>query len=118
MPSHRAERINADFQREIAMVINRMKDPRLDTMLEVVRVKVTTDLAYAKVYIASVSGGEAAAAACKVLQGAEGHVKSELAHTMRVRKIPALTFVPDDSVDYYNRIESIIKDIHKNDKED
>ena len=57
----------------------------------------------------SLSGGEAAVEACRVLRGAEGYLKTELAHTMKVRKIPALEFIPDDSVDYYNRIDSILK---------
>jgi ribosome-binding factor A len=113
MGSHRTERINADFRRELAMQLTRLKDPRLDPLLEVVRVKVSTDLSHAKVYIASVSGGEAAAAACEVLRGAEGHLKSELAKTMNIRKIPALEFIPDDSVDYYNRIDSILKGLNK-----
>ncbi len=117
MPSHRTERLNSDFRRELAMIISRMKDPRISSLLEVVRVKVTSDLSFAKVYIASVGGGEEAAEACKVLQGAEGYIKTELAHTMKsIRKIPSLQFVPDDSVDYYNRIDSILKglDFHEN----
>ncbi|MBQ4000182.1 MAG: 30S ribosome-binding factor RbfA [Oscillospiraceae bacterium] len=113
MPSHRAERLNSDFRRELAMIITRMKDPRISPLLEVVRVKVTSDLSYAKVYIASVGGGEEAAEACRVLQGAEGFLKTELAHTMKnIRKIPSLQFVPDDSVDYYNRIDSILKGLN------
>ena len=110
MPSHRTERLNSDFRREIAMIITRMKDPRISPLLEVVRVRVTSDLSYAKVYIASVGGGEEAAEACKVLKSAEGYIKTELAHTMKnIRNIPSLDFVPDDSVDYYNRIDSILK---------
>lgn len=110
MPSHRTERLNSDFRREIAMIITRMKDPRISSLLEVVRVRVTSDLSYAKVYIASVGGGEEATEACKVLKSAEGYIKTELAHTMKnIRKIPSLDFVPDDSVDYYNRIDSILK---------
>lgn len=113
MPSHRIERINSDFRRELALQLTRLKDPRLDPLLEVVHVKVSTDLSHAKVYIASVSGGEAAAEACKILKGAEGHLKTELAKSMNIRKIPALEFIPDDSVDYYNRIDSILKGLSK-----
>ena len=111
MPSYRSQRLNADFRRELALCISKMKDPRI-SMLEVVRVKVSPDLAYAKVYIASISGGDAAAEACEVLKGAEGYLKTELAHTMNIRKIPALEFIPDDSVDYYNHIDSILKGLH------
>ncbi|MBQ8995218.1 MAG: 30S ribosome-binding factor RbfA [Oscillospiraceae bacterium] len=117
MPSHRSERINADFRRELALIISKMKDPRI-TFLEVVRVKVTPDLNYAKVYIASISGGDAASDACEVLKKAEGYIKTELAHTMKIRKIPALEFIPDDSVDYYNRIDSILKGLNNDEGTD
>lgn len=109
MPSHRTERLNSDFRKELALCISRMKDPRI-ALLEVVHVKVSTDLSHAKVYIASIHGAEEAQQACEVLAGAEGYLKSELAKSMKhIRKIPALQFIADDSVDYYNRIDSILK---------
>ena len=117
MSSHRIERLNSDLRRRISMQISRLKDPRLDPMLEVLRVNVSPDLSVAKVYIASVNGGEAAAEACEVLKGAEGHIKSELAKTMEIRRIPSLVFIPDDSVDYYNHIDSILKGLNLHDTE-
>lgn len=117
MPSYRVDRLNKDFKRELSAILKNMKDTRLDDMLSVMRVEVTNDLSYAKVYVGSVRGAEAAKESSAVLQKAEGHVKSELARKLRIRKIPELTFIPDDSVDYYNKISGILEGL-KDGKDD
>lgn len=117
MPSYRTDRLNKDFKREISIILQNMKDARINEFLSVMRVEVTNDLSFAKVYIGSLKGAEAAKEASAVLQKAEGHVKSTLAKTLKIRKIPELTFVPDDSVDYYNKISNILEGL-KDGKED
>lgn len=109
MPSYRTDRLNQDFKREISLILQNMKDSRVNEFLSVMRVEVTNDLSYAKVYISSIKGYEAAKEACEVLKKAEGHIKSSLAKTLKVRKIPELTFIPDDSVEYYDKISSILE---------
>ncbi len=112
MPAHRVDRLNKDFKREISDILRSMKDPRLNEFLSVMRVEVTSDLSFAKVYVGSLGGGERAREACELLKKAEGHIKTELAKRLRVRKIPELTFLPDDSTDYYNKINSILEGMH------
>lgn len=109
MPSHRTDRLNKDFKREISAILLNMKDARVNTFLSVMRAEVTSDLSYAKIYIGSLGGAEQAKEACEILKRAEGHIKSELAQKLRIRKIPILHFVPDDSVDYYHKINTIIE---------
>lgn len=111
MPTHRIERLNKDFKREISAILAEMKDARVNQFLSVMRVDVTSDLSYAKVYIGSIKGFEQAKAACDILKKAEGHIKSSLAKALRIRKIPELRFVADDSVEYYNRISTILEGI-------
>lgn len=111
MPAHRTERLNKDFKREISAILSNMKDARIHAFLSVMRVQVTSDLSYAKVYIGSLNGFKEAREACDVLKKAEGHIKSTLAKTMRIRKVPELSFIPDDSVDYYNKINTILEDL-------
>ncbi|MDU7022636.1 MAG: ribosome-binding factor A, partial [Staphylococcus epidermidis] len=43
-------------------------------------------------------------------------IKSELGSRMRLRIIPELTFEYDESIEYGNKIERMIQDLHKNDK--
>ena len=112
MSSHRVDRLNKDFKREISAILGGMKDPRLNEFLSVMRVEVTSDLSFAKVYVGSLKGGEQAKEACGLLAKAGGYVRTELARRLRVRKVPELTFIPDDSVDYYNRINSILEGIN------
>ena len=114
MPTHRTDRLNKDFKREISAILMNMKDARVNTFLSVMRVEVTGDLSYAKVYIGSLNGSEQAKAACETLRKAEGHIKSELAQKLRIRKIPELRFVPDDSADYYHKINTIIEGFREN----
>ena len=53
MPSNRIGRINEEIQRELAALIPRLKDPRVNTvgMVSVTRTDTTNDLRYCKVYI-------------------------------------------------------------------
>jgi ribosome-binding factor A len=109
MPSYRVDRLNKDFKKELSAIIPNMKDTRIDAFLTVMRVEVTNDLSYGKVYIGSVQGFEAAHQACKVLEKAQGYIKTELARRLRIRKVPELRFIADDSVEYYHKIDTILK---------
>lgn len=54
MASHRIDRTTEDIKRELTAILRELKDPRVqETMLSVVRVEVTNDLSYCKVYVSS-----------------------------------------------------------------
>ena len=58
------------------------------------------DLSFCKVYVSSLQGIDAAAAACKALNGAaKGYLRKEIGARLRLRKTPELKFIPDDSVE-------------------
>ncbi|MCL1829864.1 MAG: 30S ribosome-binding factor RbfA [Oscillospiraceae bacterium] len=109
MPSRRQQRLNQDFKKELSMLLPTLKDPRIDSFLSVMRVDVTNDLSYAKVYIGSIGGYDKAKEATGVLKSAAGHLRSQLAVSMHIRKIPELIFVADDSAEYALKIDNIIE---------
>ena len=113
MVSKRLQRINQDFKKELSTLIPALKDPRIDSFLSVMQVDVSGDLSYAKVYVGSINGSAVAEEACEVLQSASGHLKSELAKILRIRKIPELLFIPDNSAEYAAKIDDIIKGFDK-----
>ena len=113
MPSHRRDRLNRDLKKELSELIPTMKDPRIDSLLSVMRVEVTNDLSYAKIYIGSIKGSKAAAEACEVLRKAAGHLRSQLSSRIHIRKTPELQFIPDDSAEYAERINTIIKGLNQ-----
>ena len=116
MAGYRNSRISEDMKREICALIRELKDPRVkDCMLSVVKADVSGDLSYCKVYISAMEGMEAARTAVKGLQSAQGYVRRELGHALKLRHVPELRFVADDSIEYSARIARKIHELEKED---
>lgn len=110
MPSHRIDRLNSDMQKELSVLIRELKDPRITELLSVMRVEVSSDLSYAKVYIGSLTGGDDARSSCDLLnKHVAGHLRSEISKRLRIRKSPQLTFIPDSSAEYYEKISTLLE---------
>ena len=113
MAGYRVGRVSEDIKREIVAIIRELKDPRVrDKILTVVRVDVSSDLSYAKVYVSSMSGIEDAKEAVKGLTSATGLIRREVGSKLHLRKTPELKFVADDSVQHgmeiFKKIESTV----------
>ena len=123
MAGYRVGRVSEDIKREIVAVIRELKDPRVrDKFLTVVRVDVSSDLSYAKVYVSSMSGIEDAKEAVKGLTSATGLIRREVGSKLHLRKTPELKFIADDSVQHgmeiFKKIEStVITDADVNEDE-
>lgn len=98
MSSYRVDRLSEDIKREVIAIIRELKDPRVKGMLTVVKVDVTNDLSYAKVYVSAMEGIESATEAVKGLKSAAGYIRHEVGARMELRKSPSLTFIADDSI--------------------
>lgn len=99
MAGYRSDRISEDIRREIIAVIRELKDPRIQGMLTIVRVDVSRDLSYAKVYVSAMEGLETAKLAVKGLTSATGHIRRDVGKRLQLRKTPELKFVADNSVE-------------------
>ncbi len=100
MAGYRSERVSEDIRREIIAVIRELKDPRVkDKMLTVVRVEVSSDISYAKVYVSALEGIETAKTAVQGLTSATGLIRKEIGSRLRLRKTPELKFIADDSIE-------------------
>ena len=105
-------RLNEDIKRELIDIIGGMKDPALQGgLLTVTRAEAAPDLSTCKVYV-SVLGGEAGTAgAVAALERAKGHVRSEIAARMHIRRAPEMLFVADGSAEYADHINHLLKDL-------
>ncbi len=115
MAGYRQDRMSEDIKREIIAVIRELKDPRVkDKMLTVVRVDVSKDLSYAKVFVSALDGIDSAKEAVKGLVSATGRIRREVGTRLRLRKTPELKFVADDSVEHgmeiFKKIENLTRD--------
>jgi ribosome-binding factor A len=101
-----------DMKRELIGIIGMMKDPRIaGGLLTLTRLDVTPDLDVAKVYI-SVMGREGGAApVIKALNGASGHIRTEVSRRMHIRKSPKFVFVEDDSAAYAAHINEVMRSL-------
>ena len=113
MAGYRVGRVSEDIKREIVAIIRELKDPRVrDKILTVVRVDVSSDLSFAKVYVSSMSGIEDAKEAVKGLTSATGLIRREVGSKLHLRKTPELKFIADDSVEHgmeiFKKIESTV----------
>ncbi|WP_417688338.1 30S ribosome-binding factor RbfA [Pseudidiomarina sp.] len=114
----RTERVGQQYQREIALILQReIKDPRV-SMVTVSAVEVSRDLAYAKVYVTFLQDDDQQVKrGLKVLNEASGFVRSLLGKRVRARITPELRFVHDPSLNEGIRMSRLVDDAIKRDQE-
>ncbi|WP_099331252.1 30S ribosome-binding factor RbfA [Priestia aryabhattai] len=109
----RATRVGEQMKKEMGEILNRkIKDPRIG-FVTVTDVQVSGDLQQAKVYISVLGDAEQRENTLKGLAKAKGFIRSEIGQRIRLRKTPEITFEFDESIDYGNRIESLLHEIKK-----
>lgn len=111
MPGYKTDRIASDIQRELASILPSIKDPRVSKLLSIVKVDVSSDLSLARVYISSIEGTEATLSSVKGLASAEGFIKRELSKSLKLRKMPELKFIADDSIAHSAHIMDILNSL-------
>ena len=109
--SHNINRLAEDIKREISVS---MREFTFDTVVSVTRCDLSADLSFCKVYISTFEGGEKTVAAVERLKGAAGIFKRNINSRIKMRKIPELIFLPDNSLDYYDKITGIINELNEN----
>ncbi len=107
----RADRVGDLLQREISeLLIRRIKDPRLHSVT-ITQVKVSNDLRHARVYYNVLTGGPARESVEIGLASAHGFIKKELGRRLRLRYLPKIQFLWDDTLEYAAHIERLLKKI-------
>lgn len=113
MPSYKVGRVAEDIKRELAYIIREVKDPRVTGILSIVKVDLTNDLSYAKVYVSAVEGYDTAKKSVEGLKNAIPFIRGRLNDKIRLRKMPELKFIADDTVQYAEDISKIIDSLHE-----
>lgn len=110
MESTRQAKICRLLQKDISEIFRQQTAKTHGTIVSVSTVRVSPDLSIAKVYLSVFPSAKAQ----EVLQGAKEQVKTiryELAQKVRyqLRKVPELAFYLDDSLDYLENIDRLLK---------
>ncbi|RLK62441.1 30S ribosome-binding factor RbfA [Atopobacter sp. AH10] len=116
MPNYRVERLQQEVLREVTDILaHKVKDPRVSGVT-LTEVTVTNDLQIASLYYSTLS--DKASERAKTEEGlkkAVGLIRKELAKRLNIYKVPELHFKRDTSVDYGQRIDQLIAQIHQED---
>ncbi len=114
MPSLRSDKISDLLRKEISLIINKeTKDPRLQK-LNITAVKVSDDIGIATVFYTMIGESiekEKSSIDKKVLKKFSGMVRSKLSKTMQIRRVPVIQFRFDESIEYSDNIENLLKNL-------
>lgn len=100
MQNFKIQRLSEDVKRELTDIFRSLKDPRVDPLITIVRIDLSNDQSYCKVYVSSMSGLEKAKETVKGLESGAGYIRRELCQRVEMRRSPELKFVADDSIEH------------------
>ncbi|MGI5949612.1 30S ribosome-binding factor RbfA [Peptoniphilus sp.] len=117
MNNKRISRISEEVKRAISEIIRtELKDPRISELTSISHVDVTNDLSYAKVYVTVLGNDEDRDKAVEGLNSAKGFIKKELGKKVKLRIMPELIFINDDSIERALEISRLIDEVNNEDK--
>ena len=107
----RTVRLDEQFREEISKLLMKgLKDPRIG-FVTISRVEITNDLSYAKVFISVLGADREEAASLMGLRNSAGFIRTYLGKALKIRKIPQLSFLLDESLDHAMHIEEILAEL-------
>lgn len=107
MAAHRTDRINEEVKRELSVILRELRDPRIPDLISVTAVSVTPDLKFCKAYV-SLFGREDTKEIMKALNKSAGFVRRQLGSRVKLRHVPEITFVFDNSIEHGSKMLDII----------
>ncbi len=110
--AHRIERVNSLIRQELCELLQRqVKDPRLGNFITITAVDTSADMKYARVFVSRIGSQEEKQEMLSVLTSASGFFRRELIKRLRIRRVPALTFHWDDSIERGDRLLRLIDEV-------
>lgn len=104
----RTDRIAEEIKKEVShMLQNELKDPRVTGLISITKMALTKDLKYCKIYVSIFADNKEDV--IKGVRSGAGYMRKELGSRIKIRIVPELVFVLDDSIEYGAHIDKVIK---------
>ena len=114
--SLRTERVASLIKEEVGMMFAReYRDPSYG-FITVTDVHMTPDLRIAKIYVSIMGSTEVKERTLAMLEDKKGEVRSMIGSTVRLKFTPSIQFYIDETLDRVEKINSLIRKIHKDDQ--
>ena len=117
MANHfRTDRVGMEIKREVNDILQKkVRDPRVQGVT-ITDVQMVGDLSVAKVYYSIMSDLASDNQKAQVgLEKATGTIKRELGRKLTLYKIPDLVFEKDQSIEYGNKIDQMLRALEQKD---
>lgn len=113
METKRQQKISKLLMKELSEIFQREIKANGNVMISVTKVNVTTDMSYARVYLsifgpAQEEKKKVVAEVNEMSKGLRKMLGDRVRHQLRI--IPELQFFEDDSLDYIENIDHLLKD--------
>lgn len=116
--SIRSERVASLVKHEIGDMLTREYSDPSNGFITVTEVRMTPDLRVARIYLSIFGDAEVKARTMKMLDGERSHIRSFVGSRLQLKFVPTFEFYLDDTMDRVDRINTLIKKIHENDRND
>ena len=104
----RTDRVGSQMQRDLAILVrDELDDPRLG-MITIHEVRVVRDFSHAKVFFTMMGGELEPRDTARVLNEVAPFFRHELGRRMKIRTLPALHFVYDQSIEQGEKLSALI----------
>ena len=111
----RPDRVADQIRGELASLLARdVHDPGIG-FVTLTRVHVSPDLQTARIHFTVLGDEKARTASAQALGRATPFLRRQIGARLRLRRVPELTFVYDDSIEGQDRIERILNELHETD---
>lgn len=117
MANHfRTDRVGMEIKREVNEILQKkVRDPRVQGVT-ITDVQMLGDLSVAKVYYSIMSDLASDNQKAQIgLEKAKGTIKRELGRKLTLYKIPDLVFEKDQSIEYGNKIDQMLRALENKD---
>ena len=109
--NNRTRRIAEEIRKIVStMLINGIKYPRINSLVSVTDVEVTSDLSYAYIYVSILGGDEEST--LDGLKSACGYIRREVGKNIKIRHTPEIIFKIDDSLLKGMYMDELIKKVN------
>ncbi len=108
-------RINSELVRTISEILLLESNDEFFKSVTITSADVSNDLSFAKIYFTTINEVEKKEAE-KEMNEASDFFRKFVAEKMDLRQTPKLKFYYDESIEYGNKIEGILKKIHESEE--
>ncbi len=106
------ERLSEQLQKEIGLVIaQELRDPRIPPVITITHIKLAQDTRNATIFVSIYGDEKEKSEAISALNGAAPFIQRTVAGRVTVKHFPRLLFKNDNSIEYGQHINDLLKDI-------